>query len=102
MAHLAQPASLTQKLQLKYRRLTMLRIPHELREEVPEAVTVIHGLIATDHAFARLAADYDEVNRAIYRIESGEEPTIDERLEELKRQRLKLKDELAGVLAKAM
>jgi uncharacterized protein YdcH (DUF465 family) len=80
----------------------MLRIPHELREEFPEAVTVIDGLIETDHDFARLAADYDDVNRAIYRIESEEEPTVDERLEELKKQRLKLKDEIAGLLAKAM
>jgi uncharacterized protein len=80
----------------------MLRIPHELREEFPEAVTVIDGLIETDHDFARLAADYDDVNRAIYRIESEEEPTVDERLEELKKQRLKLKDEIAGLLAEAM
>ena len=35
-------------------------------------------------------------------LNQEEEPTIDERLEELKRQRLKLKDEIAGVLAKAM
>ena len=60
-----------QKLQPKCCRLTMLRIPHELREEFPEAVTVIDGLIETDHDFARLAADYDDVNRAIYRIKSG-------------------------------
>ena len=80
----------------------MLRIPHELREEFPEAVTVIDGLIEADHDFARLAADYDEINRAIYQIESEEEPTSDERLEELKRQRLNLKDKIAGILAKVM
>jgi len=94
--------SLTGKVPPKDCWLTMLRIPHELREEFPEAVTVIDGLIEADHDFARLAADYDEINRAIYQIESEEEPTSDERLEELKRQRLNLKDKIAGILAKVM
>lgn len=78
----------------------MLRIPHELREEFPEAVTVIDALIESDRDFARLASNYDEVNRAIYRIESEEEPTSDERLEELKKERLNLKDKIARILAK--
>jgi uncharacterized protein YdcH (DUF465 family) len=80
----------------------MSRIPHELGEEFPEAVTIIARLIETDHDFARLAAKYNDVNRAIYRIESEEEPTVDERLDEFKKERLKLKDEIAAVLAKAM
>ena len=42
----------------------------------------------------------DEVNRNIYRIESGEEPTTDEVLERLKKRRLKLKDEIAAILTK--
>ncbi len=80
----------------------MLRIPHELKEEFPEAVTVIDGLIETNHSFARLAAEYDDVNRAIYRIESEKEAASDERLEELKKQRLNLKDKIAGILAKVV
>ena len=35
-------------------------------------------------------------------LSQEEEPTVDERLEELKKQRLKLKDEIAGLLAEAM
>lgn len=77
----------------------MVRIPHELREDFPEAVKAIDRLIETDHDFARLADRYEEVNRAIERIESEEEPTADEVLEDLKKQRLKLKDEIAGVLS---
>jgi Protein of unknown function (DUF465) len=41
-----------------------------------------------------------EVNRNIYRIESGEEPTTDEVLARLKKWRLKLKDEIAAILTK--
>lgn len=80
----------------------MTRILHELAEEFPGATTVIDGLIEADHDFARLAAKYDDINRAIYRIESGEEPTVDERLEDFKKERLRLKDQIAAILAKAV
>jgi uncharacterized protein YdcH (DUF465 family) len=43
---------------------------------------------------------YDAVNRNIYSIESGEEPTTDEVLKRLRKQRLKLKDEIAAILTK--
>jgi hypothetical protein len=36
----------------------------------------------------------------IYRIESEEEPTTDEVLERLKKRRLRLKDEIAAMLAR--
>jgi len=47
--------------------------------------------IKTNYPFRRLTSRYDEVNRQIYRIESEEEPTTDEVLERLKKERLKLK-----------
>lgn len=40
------------------------------------------------------------MNRQIYRIETEEEPTTDEVLERLKKQRLKLKDDIATLLMK--
>ncbi|HZM09196.1 MAG TPA: DUF465 domain-containing protein [Candidatus Limnocylindrales bacterium] len=48
----------------------------------------------------QLAARYDKVNRHIHRIESEEEPTADGVLEGLKKQRLKLKDDIATQLGK--
>ena len=54
----------------------------------------------TNYEFRRLAERYDEVNRNICRIESGEEPTTDEVLARLKKWRLKLKDEIAAILTK--
>ena len=53
-------------------------IPHELRGEFPQEISLIERMIRTNYEFRRLAERYDEVNRNIYRIESGEEPTTDE------------------------
>ena len=50
------------------------------------------------HHFARLFDEYHLVNREIRRIEENEEPVTDVALEALKKQRLKLKDELHGML----
>jgi uncharacterized protein YdcH (DUF465 family) len=77
-----------------------MHIPHELPEEFPHEATFIERQKKTNHEFRRLVARYDEVNGKIYRIESEEEPTTDEVLEVFKKQRLKLKDEIAAVLAK--
>jgi uncharacterized protein YdcH (DUF465 family) len=71
-------------------------IPHELRDEFPQEITLIERMIRTNYEFRRLAERYDEVNRNIYRIESGEEPTTDEVLARLKKWRLKFKDEIAA------
>jgi uncharacterized protein YdcH (DUF465 family) len=76
----------------------MVRIPHELPEEFPEEARFIEQLSSTDYGFKHLVTDYEEVNRNIYRIESEEERTTDEVLERLKKQRLKLKDEIAAAL----
>jgi uncharacterized protein len=78
----------------------MMRIPHDLREEFPQETALIERLTKNNYEFRRLAERYDEVNRKIHRIESEEEPTTDEVLERLKKRRLKLKDEIAAVLAK--
>jgi uncharacterized protein YdcH (DUF465 family) len=80
--------------------LAMMRIPHELPEEFPEEAPFIERLAKTNHEFRRLTTRYDEVNRKIYRIESDEAPTTDVVLENLKKRRLKLKDEIAAALAK--
>ncbi len=77
-----------------------MQIPHELQGEFPDETTLITRLTKTNYLFRRLAARYDEVNRQIFRIESGDEPTTDEVLEGLKKDRLKLKDQIAGMLTK--
>jgi uncharacterized protein len=75
-----------------------MHIPHELQEEFPNESVLIARLIKSNYLFRRLASRYDELNLQINRIESDEEPTADEVLERLKKQRLKLKDQIARML----
>jgi len=77
-----------------------MRIPHDLQDEFPDEAQFIERLRKSNYELDRLAAHYDEVNRQIYRIESEEEPTADEVIERLKKQRLKLKDDIASMLRK--
>jgi uncharacterized protein YdcH (DUF465 family) len=77
-----------------------MRIPHELQDEFPDLVPLIERLSKANYEFGRLTAAYDEVNRHIMRIESGDEPTSDEVLEKLKKRRLLLKDDVATLIAK--
>lgn len=72
----------------------MLNEKHDLIHELPEYRDVIHELKTTNNHFARLFDEYHEVDHEIHRIESNVETTSDDYLEEKKKQRLHLKDEL--------
>jgi hypothetical protein len=72
----------------------MLNEKHDLVHELPEYRDTIHHLKMTDSHFARLFDEYHEVDHEVHRIETGVEPTSDEYLEERKKTRLYLKDEL--------
>lgn len=74
---------------------------HSLVKEFPEMRDKIHTLKNSDNHFSKLFARYDELEHSVHRIESGAEAASDDRLEELKKQRLSLKDELFGLLKKA-
>ncbi len=74
---------------------------HSLAKEFPEMKDKIHKLKTSDNHFSKLFAQYDELEHAVHRIESGAEAASDDRLEELKKKRLSLKDELFGLLKKA-
>ena len=74
---------------------------HDLHHEFPEFNKEIHHLKMNDNHFARLFKDYHEVTREVSRIEQGVENTSDEYIEQRKKQRLKLKDELFAMLKKA-
>ena len=76
----------------------MSHVPLELHEEFPQDGERIHALKMSNAHFARLADRYHDVNRAIHRAEAEVEPMSDDALEEMKKQRLHLKDEIAGML----
>ena len=45
----------------------MSHTPHELAEEFPDKIDVMHELKQSDQHFAKLADEYHEVNRAVHR-----------------------------------
>lgn len=79
----------------------MSHVPHELHEEFPDANNAIHHLKMNDAHFARLADEYHTINREVHRIETDVQPASDEVLEDLKKKRLHLKDQIAALLAAA-
>jgi uncharacterized protein YdcH (DUF465 family) len=72
--------------------------PHELREEFPDKAQRLHELKVGDAHAAGLMDTYHHLNREIHRIESGVAPAADETLEDLKKQRLALKDQIFALL----
>jgi len=76
----------------------MSHTPHELAEEFPEHVDKMHDLKVANGHFARLFDEYHEVNRAVHRAETRVEPTDDTHLEEMRKTRMRLKDEIYGML----
>ncbi len=79
----------------------MSHVPHELAEEFPDATDKLHDLKMSNAHFAKLADEYHEVNREIHRIETGIEGTSDTRETDLRKQRMRLKDEISAMLSKA-
>jgi uncharacterized protein YdcH (DUF465 family) len=77
----------------------MSHTPHELAEEFPEHVAKIHELKQSDAHFAKLFDAYHDINRAVHRAETNIEPTDDFNMESMRKERLKLKDEIYGMLA---
>ena len=71
---------------------------HDLATEFPEYKQAIHELKASNAHFKRLFEEYEAADREIVRIEQQIETTSDLYLEQIKKQRLKLKDELIGML----
>jgi uncharacterized protein len=77
----------------------MANTPHELAEEFPQHLDRMHELKLSDAHFARLFEEYHEVNRAVHRAETRVEVLSDDHEAELRRKRLRLKDEIARMLA---
>jgi uncharacterized protein len=79
----------------------MSHVPHELHEEFPEHTQLLHDLKLGNAHFASLADKYHEINRSIHRIEAQVDAAEDAVLEQLKKMRLALKDQISTMLATA-
>lgn len=77
----------------------MSHTPHELAEEFPEHVQKISTLKETNAHFAKIFAEYHEVNRAIHRAETNIEPLGQFHEEDLRKQRALLKDQAYRMLS---
>jgi uncharacterized protein YdcH (DUF465 family) len=76
----------------------MSHTPHELAAEFPEHLDKLSALKLSNAHFARLADEYHTVNRAIHRAETNIEPVDDAIETAMRRQRLRLKDEIHAML----
>ncbi len=69
-------------------------LPHALNREFPELAAAVAHLKETDLHFAHLLKKHDAIDEQITGDETGVAPMGDVELEDLKKQRLHLKDEL--------
>ena len=71
---------------------------HDLLDEFPEYKNEILRLKTESRGFAALYAEYHKVNAEVRNVEEHDVPISDIAFEELKKHRLKLKDELYALL----
>ncbi|WP_147107714.1 YdcH family protein [Tateyamaria sp. syn59] len=76
----------------------MSHTPHDLASDFPEHKARISRLRQNDAHFARLADTYDAINGLVHRAETDVEPMSDEHVQELRKKRMGLKDELYAIL----
>ena len=79
----------------------MTATPHALPEAFPDHVETLHRLRQENAHFAKLADRYDALNEQIHKAETNIEPTDDFHMEDLRKQRLRLLDEMAAMLREA-
>lgn len=71
---------------------------HPLAKDFPEFRDKIHTLKASSTHFVRLEKEYEEIDKAIVRMENGLEHSSSLDLEHKKQMRCSLKDELYAML----
>jgi uncharacterized protein YdcH (DUF465 family) len=79
----------------------MSHTPHELADDFPQDIEKIHQMKVSDPHFAKLMETYHEINRAVHRAETGVEPCDQLAENTMRKERMRLKDEIAGMLANA-
>ena len=79
----------------------MSHVLHDITAEFPDDTAILHELKLSDAHFRALTDRYHDTNREIHRIETELEAASDQRLEDLKKQRLAMLDEVAQAIARA-
>ncbi len=78
----------------------MSQTQHELAEEFPEMAEAIAQFNQSDAYFRKLTDLYHTLNCAVQRAEMDIEPTCEEHLSGMRKQRLALRDEIYTFLKK--
>jgi uncharacterized protein YdcH (DUF465 family) len=78
----------------------MSNTPHTLHDEFPAEAQKITALKGSDAHFARLLVEYDAVNDKVHRSETRVDLLTEEEEEHLRKQRSRLKDQIAAALRK--
>ena len=73
-------------------------LPHDLDHEFPEFSGLMHELRDRDPQLGHLFSQYDRVNGAIVDIEENDKVFQDAEFEEMKKERLRIKDEIYSLL----
>lgn len=76
----------------------MLGEPHDLMHEFPEYAEKIGQLRVNDNSFAEIMKNYDALDTRIRELEGLGAPVADETLEDLKKERVQMKDTLYTLL----
>ena len=71
---------------------------HSLANDFPDDRELIHRLKLDSPEFARMAAEYHELDHRVRGLENRSVPTSDSNFENLKKRRLRLKDELYAII----
>lgn len=71
---------------------------HDLQQEFPDMADAIEALKAGNAYFARLIGSYNRLTGKVEDLEEHDMPVADFTLEDMKKQRVKLKDELYHLL----
>ncbi len=71
---------------------------HDLQQEFPDMADAIDALKASNACFARLIGSYNRLTGKVEDLEEHDMPVADFTLEDMKKQRVKLKDELYHLL----
>ncbi len=76
----------------------MSNTPHTLHEEFPADLDKLHALKVSNAHFAKLLTEYDVVNDKVHRAETRLDLLTDAEEDSLRKERLRVKDEIARMM----
>ncbi|WP_193142564.1 MULTISPECIES: YdcH family protein [unclassified Meridianimarinicoccus] len=76
----------------------MAHTPHDLSDEFPDRIHVLHDLRMKDATVARLVDEYNQINETLYRVDTNKLPMADVEALRLRKSRVALRSEIDRML----